>query len=68
MIVSVGGKVKAAIRMENDMRDEGLGVILCAEKGDELVVKEIRHGNGLFVVSRSSDGYEFVCGLNEITN
>lgn len=65
--VRVGGKVKAAVKMENDMRDEGCGVILCADVGDELVVKAIKR-NGLLVVSRSVDGYEFICGLTEITN
>lgn len=65
--VRVGGKVKAAVKMENDMRDEGCGVVLCANIGDHLIVKEIKR-NGLLVVSRSSDGYEFICGINEISN
>lgn len=65
--VSVGGKVRAAVKMENDMRDEGCGVILCADVGEELFVKEIKR-NGLLVVSRSADGYEFICGMTEITN
>ena len=67
MNIKLGGKVFAAVRMENDMRDEGLGVILCADKGEELIVKEIKRNN-LLVVSRSNDGYDFICGLNEITD
>lgn len=65
MNIVIGGTVKAAVQMENDMRDEGMGVILCANKGDDLIIKEIRHNHTL-VVARSVDGYEFVCGLAEI--
>jgi len=65
MIVKVGGTVKALVQMENDLRDEGMGVTLCAEKGDILDVHEILRGEWL-IVSRKNHSYKFGCKLSEV--
>lgn len=64
--IHVGSKVKAAVRMENDLRDDGMGVTLCADKGDILVVHEIPRP-GVISVSLESSRYQFNCSLSEIT-
>lgn len=67
MIVKVGGKVKAAVQMDNDMRDEGMGLIHCANKGDTLVIHAIPRG-GVLTVSKESSDYQFNCSLTEKWN
>jgi len=46
----VGQKVKAKIRMINDLREDGMGIELCAKENDELVIREIRP-TGRYAVS-----------------
>lgn len=41
---SVGEKVVALVRMENDLRDDGMGVEHCASKGDVLIVRKVSFG------------------------
>ena len=65
MIVKVGGKVKAAVQMDSDMRDEGMGLIHCANKGDTLVIHAIPRG-GVLTVSKENSDYQFSCSLTEV--
>ncbi len=65
MIVKVGGKVKAAVQMDNDMRDEGMGLIHCANKGDTLVIHSIPRG-GVLTVSLENSDHQFNCSLAEV--
>ena len=67
MKIKVGGTAKAAVQMDNDLRDEGMGVIRCADRGDTLVIHEIRN-NGTLVVSKQGNEYQFVCALDEISD
>lgn len=41
---AVGDRVVALIKMIEDLRDDGLGVYLCADKGDELIVRGVSFG------------------------
>ena len=65
MIVKVGSTVKAAVQMDNDMRDEGMGLINCANKGELLTVHEISR-DGSLIVSRKDQDYKFGCLLSEV--
>ncbi len=64
--IEVGGIVRAAVDLDNDLRDEGMGVIRCARQGDRLTVHDIRD-NGTFVVSKVNNEYPFICTQDEIT-
>lgn len=37
-----GQKVKAKIQLENDLRDDGMGIELCAKQGDILIIRGVR--------------------------
>ena len=39
---NVGDRVRAKIDMLDDLRDDGMGISLCASKGEELIVRSIR--------------------------
>ena len=64
--IQVGSKVKAAVKMENDLRDEGMGVIHCANKGDILIIHDIPR-SGVVSVSLENSSHQFNCSLSEIT-
>lgn len=40
----IGQRVRALVHMENDLRDDGMGIEHCASKGDVLVVRRISGG------------------------
>lgn len=39
---AVGQKVKAKIQLINDLRDDGMGVILCAEQNEVCVINKVK--------------------------
>lgn len=41
---AVDDKVTALIRMDNDLREDGMGIEHCASKGDTLVVRKVSFG------------------------
>jgi len=41
---AVGDAVTALIDMENDLTDDGMGVELCARKGEALIVRRVAFG------------------------
>lgn len=40
----VGQKVNARIDLISDLRDDGLGIEVCAKRGDDLIVRRITDG------------------------
>jgi hypothetical protein len=41
---AVGDKVVTLVECENDLTDDGMGVELCARKGETLVVRRVSFG------------------------
>jgi hypothetical protein len=41
---TVGDRVVALVNMENDLTCDGMGVELCASKGEELIVRRVSFG------------------------
>jgi len=67
-IPKVGQKVRAKITMENDLTDDGMGIQLCANRGDTLIVHKVSSGY-LNCISVSHEGVAdraFCCAPNEI--
>lgn len=47
---SVGDRVRAKIDMIDDLRDDGLGCYVCANKGEELIVRRISvYGDKVYI-------------------
>jgi hypothetical protein len=65
MHIKLGGTVRAAVNMDNDLRDEGMGLIRCCNRGDMLTIHETRN-NGKLCVSKVGDEFRFICALHEI--
>ena len=58
--MEIGDKVTAKIDLLSDMRDEGMGMQLCANKGDELIVRgKSEYSDTRFHVSRPNCDYIF---------
>lgn len=36
---AIGSRIRVTVDCENDLRDAGMGVELCASKGEELIVR-----------------------------
>ena len=67
-IPTVGQKVCATVTMENDLTDDGMGIQLCANRGDTLIVRKVSSGY-LNCISVSHEGVTdraFCCAPNEI--
>lgn len=58
--MKVGDKVTAKIDLLSDMRDEGFGMHLCAEEGEELIIRgKSKYSDTCFHVSRPNSDYIF---------
>ena len=49
----INEKVIAKTRMTQNSTDDGMGICLCAEAGDELIIRKI-HNSNLFSVSHEN--------------
>jgi len=61
-------RVRAKITLENDLTDDGMGIQLCASRGDELIVRQVRHGyrNCIAVSHEHITDNAFCVALDEI--
>lgn len=41
---AIGQLVNARKRLINDLREDGMGIEICCERGDDLYVREIKNG------------------------
>ena len=66
--MKVGDKVTARIRMLDDLRDEGMGMQVCADKGDILIIRKISEytKNRFYVSHVDVLDRAFIADMNEL--